>query len=180
MRAFFYFMCKYDSHKGTKMKKIATNIKRLLCPLAFVIFAINTQLTFTFATQSTDSITNQNTSNTDTTNDTKDTQPNNTQEKQELQAKDLGKVTVSATTGFDLPLKEEVKNIIIIDKEDLQDRGYTNLEDALEKQAFLSFIAGPQGTKNIDIRGQGLGCFTRCKNPSKSRPYKSPRCRQSK
>lgn len=156
MRAFFYFMCKYDSHKGTKMKKIATNIKRLLCHIAFVIFTINTQLTFIFATQSTDSITNQNTSNTDTTNDTKDTQPNNTQEKQELQAKDLGKVTVSATTGFDLPLKEEVKNIIIIDKEDLQDRGYTNLEDALEKQAFISFIAGPQGTKNIDIRGQGL------------------------
>ena len=68
----------------------------------------------------------------------------------------MGKVTVSATTGFDLPLKEEIKNIIIIDKEDLQDRGYTNLEDALEKQAFISFIAGPQGTKNIDIRGQGL------------------------
>ena len=73
-----------------------------------------------------------------------------------LQAKDLGKVSVSATTGFDLPLKEEVKNVIIIDKEDLQNKGYTNLEDALAKQPFISFIAGPQGTKNIDIRGQGL------------------------
>ncbi|MGX2970865.1 TonB-dependent receptor [Helicobacter sp. T3_23-1059] len=72
-----------------------------------------------------------------------------------LQAKDLGKVSVSATTGFDLPLKEEVKNVIIIDKEDLQNKGYTNLEDALAKQPFISFIAGPQGTKNIDIRGQG-------------------------
>ena len=73
-----------------------------------------------------------------------------------IESKDLGKVTVTATTGFDLPLKEEIKNVIVIDKEDLQDKGYANLEDALEKQPFISFIAGPQGTKNIDIRGQGL------------------------
>lgn len=149
------------------MKKSATNINAQFA-LVFAILSVGAQINISFATNdtSTDSLTSQNLNNADTTNEPNDThssatQPNDTQqnhaqEKQELQAKDLGKVTVSATTGFDLPLKQEVKNIIIIDKEDLQDRGYTNLEDALEKQAFLSFIAGPQGTKNIDIRGQGL------------------------
>lgn len=65
------------------MKKSATNIKRLLCPLAFVIFAINTQLTFIFATQSTDSITSQN--NTDTTNETNE--QNNTQKNKNCKQK---------------------------------------------------------------------------------------------
>lgn len=66
----------------------------------------------------------------------------------------LEKVVTSAT-GFNLPLRDEAKNIIIINKEDLQNKGYTNLEQALEKQPTISFTQGPQGTKEIDIRGQG-------------------------
>lgn len=67
----------------------------------------------------------------------------------------LNKVVTSAT-GFSLPLKDEPKNIILIDKQDLEDKGYSNLEQALEKQPSVTFVQGPQGTKEIDIRGQGL------------------------
>ena len=67
----------------------------------------------------------------------------------------LEKIITSAT-GFDLPLKDEAKNVIIIDKQDLQNKGYVSLEQALEKQPSISFIARPNGTKEIDIRGQGL------------------------
>ncbi|MWV72255.1 TonB-dependent receptor plug domain-containing protein [Helicobacter saguini] len=67
----------------------------------------------------------------------------------------LNKVVTSAT-GFSLPLKDEPKNIILIDKQDIEDKGYTNLEQALEKQPSVTFVQGPQGTKEIDIRGQGL------------------------
>ncbi|MDY5185168.1 TonB-dependent receptor domain-containing protein [Helicobacter trogontum] len=75
--------------------------------------------------------------------------------RKKTQTKHLNKIVTSAT-GFDLPLKEETKNMIIIDKKDLQDKGYTNLEQALEKQPSITFIAGSNGTKEIDLRGQGL------------------------
>ena len=73
-----------------------------------------------------------------------------------LEAKDLGKITASAvvSSGFDLPLKDEPKNVLKIPKENLTNKGYTSLEQALQYQPLITFTNNGFGS-NIDLRGQG-------------------------
>ena len=53
-----------------------------------------------------------------------------------------------------MQLEEPTQNVLIIDKEEIQNKGYTNLEQALESQAMINFVDTGFG-RNIDIRGQG-------------------------
>ena len=86
------------------------------------------------------------------------TQTHSNQEYEQLQAKDLGKVTASAPKiqPRDNILDTESKNVIIIDKNDLQQKGYTNLEQALQHQPSITLTPAANGQSQIDIRGQGL------------------------
>lgn len=68
-----------------------------------------------------------------------------------LEAKDLGKVSASA------PKREmNRENAIFIDKEDLANKGYADLEQALSHQASITLTPSANGQRQIDIRGQGL------------------------
>lgn len=62
---------------------------------------------------------------------------------------------VTSSTGFDLPLKDEAKNIVLIDKEELQNKGFLNLNQALQYSPIITFNSNGFGN-NIDLRGQGL------------------------
>ncbi|STQ86156.1 TonB-dependent receptor [Helicobacter muridarum] len=61
---------------------------------------------------------------------------------------------VTSATGFDLPIRNEPKNIFLIDKEDIQNKSYQNIEQALQYQPLVTFTDVGFG-KNIDLRGQG-------------------------
>lgn len=61
---------------------------------------------------------------------------------------------VTSATGFDLPLKDEARNIVIIDKAELTNKGYQSLEQALQYNPLLTFTNSGFGN-NIDLRGQG-------------------------
>ncbi|WP_295699221.1 TonB-dependent receptor [uncultured Helicobacter sp.] len=61
---------------------------------------------------------------------------------------------MTSATGFDLPLKDEPKNILFIEKEDLENKGYQSLEQALQYQPLIIFSDSGFG-RNIDLRGQG-------------------------
>lgn len=61
---------------------------------------------------------------------------------------------VTSATGFDLSLKDEAKNIYIFTKEDLQNKGYQSLEQALQYQPFITFVDSGFGNQ-LDLRGQG-------------------------
>lgn len=54
-----------------------------------------------------------------------------TQGDTDTQTKRLNAV-VTSSTGFDLPLKDEAKNIVLIDKEELQNKGFLNINQALQ------------------------------------------------
>ena len=88
----------------------------------------------------------------DTTNNDKDSTESQNQQMQQVK---LDKVTATADKELDLPETAQ-RNVIVIDKQDLQDKGYTNLEQALEHQPAITFNPGPNGQKQIDIRGQGM------------------------
>lgn len=62
---------------------------------------------------------------------------------------------VTSSTGFDLPLKDEAKNIVLIDKEELQNKGFLNINQALQYSPLITFNNNGFGN-NIDLRGQGL------------------------
>lgn len=72
----------------------------------------------------------------------------------DTQTKRLNAV-VTSSTGFDLPLKDEAKNIVLIDKEELQNKGFLNLNQALQYSPIITFNSNGFGN-NIDLRGQGL------------------------
>ncbi|TLD82832.1 TonB-dependent receptor [Helicobacter trogontum] len=62
---------------------------------------------------------------------------------------------VTSSTGFDLALKNEVKNVLLIDKEGLQNKGFLNINQALQYSPLITFNNNGFGN-NIDLRGQGL------------------------
>ncbi len=62
---------------------------------------------------------------------------------------------ITSSSGFDLSLKDEAKNVYVFDKEDLQDKGYSSLQQALQYQPFITFSDSGFGS-DIDLRGQGL------------------------
>ena len=65
----------------------------------------------------------------------------------------LDKTTITAT-GFESPLKDEVRNVTIITADEIEDRGYRDINEVLEKAPGVAFINAGAG-QNIDIRGQG-------------------------
>lgn len=66
----------------------------------------------------------------------------------------LNKSTVTATAQSGDIDSDMSKNIIVITKEQIQNKGYQNLEQALEHQPFINFVDTGFG-RNIDLRGQG-------------------------
>lgn len=66
---------------------------------------------------------------------------------------ELNKVIISAN-GFEQDADSNLRNVISIEGEDLQNKGYTSLEQALERIAGLNFVNFGLG-RNIDMRGQG-------------------------
>ncbi|MBS4331094.1 TonB-dependent receptor [Campylobacter vulpis] len=76
-----------------------------------------------------------------------------------LEAKELSedvnlqKVVVSAS-GFEQEADSNLRNVISIEGKDLQNKGYTSLEQALERVAGINFVNFGLG-RNIDLRGQG-------------------------
>ncbi|RDU59894.1 hemin uptake system outer membrane receptor [Helicobacter marmotae] len=74
-------------------------------------------------------------------------------DEQGLKSKKLDAIVTSAT-GFDLPLVDESKNILLIEKDDLENKGYQSLEQALQYQPLITFSNSGFG-QNIDLRGQG-------------------------
>ncbi|MBS4235078.1 TonB-dependent receptor [Campylobacter vulpis] len=65
----------------------------------------------------------------------------------------LQKVIVSAS-GFEQEADSNLRNVISIEGKDLQNKGYTSLEQALERVAGINFVNFGLG-RNIDLRGQG-------------------------
>lgn len=64
--------------------------------------------------------------------------------------------TVITSTGFETPLKDEVKNVYIITSEEIKDRGYTSVTDVLERAPGIYIRnSGEFGAEEIDMRGQG-------------------------
>ncbi|MCD8213568.1 MAG: TonB-dependent receptor [Campylobacter sp.] len=73
----------------------------------------------------------------------------------------LDEVIITAT-GFESFLRDEVRNVTIITSDDLQERGYRDINEALEKAPGVSYIYNGAG-RNIDIRGQGQKANTSVK-----------------
>ena len=70
---------------------------------------------------------------------------------------ELEKVIISAT-GFEQNADNNLRNVIIISGKELQDKGYTSIEEALSRQAGIAFVRSGTGgnpSTNIDMRGQG-------------------------
>ncbi|QKG29703.1 TonB-dependent receptor [Campylobacter sp. RM16187] len=65
---------------------------------------------------------------------------------------------VITTTGFESPLKDEVRNVSIITSKEIEDRGYKDLREILEKAPGVSFNG-----KTVDLRGQGSKANTSVK-----------------
>ncbi|MDO7253223.1 TonB-dependent receptor [Helicobacter cappadocius] len=65
----------------------------------------------------------------------------------------LNKIITSAT-GFDMALKDEARNVVLIDKNTLTNKGYQTLDDALKMSPLITFSNNGFGG-NIDLRGQG-------------------------
>ena len=64
--------------------------------------------------------------------------------------------TVITSTGFETPLKDEVKNVYIITSEEIKDRGYTSVTEVLERTPGIYIRnSGEFGAEEIDLRGQG-------------------------
>lgn len=61
---------------------------------------------------------------------------------------------ITSSTGFDIPLKDEPRNAILIDKQTLTNKGYQTLDEALKMSPLITFSNNGFGG-NIDLRGQG-------------------------
>ncbi|CAD7289640.1 Vitamin B12 transporter BtuB [Campylobacter majalis] len=61
---------------------------------------------------------------------------------------------IISTSGFSQNADENLRNITIITSDELQNKGYTSLTDALKRIASVSFVNSGLGD-NIDMRGQG-------------------------
>lgn len=71
--------------------------------------------------------------------------------------------TVVSTTGYEENLlKDEIKNVIVIPKEEIQNKGYRDVKEVLERAPSVSIIDLGFGTV-IDMRGQGSKANTNTK-----------------
>lgn len=57
-------------------------------------------------------------------------------------------------TGFDTTQRHQIKNITVINKEDIQNKGYNSVEEVLQKAPGVNIIHNGLGMV-ADIRGQG-------------------------
>lgn len=65
----------------------------------------------------------------------------------------LGATIISAT-GFEQEADENIRNVVVIEGEELRKRGYTDLQEALSRVGGVSFTNSGAGDV-IDLRGQG-------------------------
>ncbi len=66
---------------------------------------------------------------------------------------DIGEVVVSAS-GFEQDADNNLRNVIVVDGFLLEKKGFTSVEQALERISEISFVDFGLG-RNIDMRGQG-------------------------
>lgn len=69
---------------------------------------------------------------------------------------------ITSSTGFDMPIKDEPRNVVLIDKQTIINKGYKTLEDALKMAPLVTFSNNYFGN-NIDLRGQGSSANTSVK-----------------
>lgn len=65
---------------------------------------------------------------------------------------------VISATGFEQDADSNLRNVIVISSSDIEEKGYTSIEEALSRQAGISFIrsgTGGNSSTNVDMRGQG-------------------------
>ena len=62
--------------------------------------------------------------------------------------------SITTTTGFESTVKEQVKNVTVISKDDIEKKGYKNLQEVLSDAPGVTFVDAGGGA-SIDIRGQG-------------------------
>lgn len=77
---------------------------------------------------------------------TESTQKNASQDSKQSDMTQIKLDKVTATAN-EYDIQSEAKNIIVIDKDDIANKGYTNLEQALEHQPAITFTPGPNGQK---------------------------------
>ena len=70
-----------------------------------------------------------------------------------LQEADLGESIISIS-AFEQNADSRLRQVLIIEGQDLQNKGYTSLEEALLRVSGISFVNFGLG-RNIDLRGQG-------------------------
>ena len=70
--------------------------------------------------------------------------------------------TVISTTGFETKVKDEVKNINVITKQDIQKKNYSSVEDVLKDSPFVQTVNTDYGVI-FDLRGQGNRASNRVK-----------------
>lgn len=70
--------------------------------------------------------------------------------------------TVISTTGFETKVKDEVKNINVIGKSDIQKKNYSSVEEILKDSPFIQTVSTDYGVV-FDMRGQGGRATNRVK-----------------
>lgn len=70
--------------------------------------------------------------------------------------------TVISTTGFETKVKDEVKNINVITKQDIQKKNYSSVEEVLKDSPFVQTVNTDYGVI-FDLRGQGNRASNRVK-----------------
>ncbi len=64
--------------------------------------------------------------------------------------------TVVSTKGFSSKSQDESKNISVINKDDIEKKGYSYLSDIFANSPYISVKSGEKGSdRSIDMRGQG-------------------------
>ncbi|PAF52458.1 TonB-dependent receptor [Helicobacter sp. 13S00477-4] len=69
---------------------------------------------------------------------------------------------VSSATGFDMQLKDEARNMLVIDKSQIENKGYQSVEQALRYIPVITFSSRAFGDE-IDMRGQGGEAYSSVK-----------------
>ncbi|WP_420535237.1 TonB-dependent receptor plug domain-containing protein, partial [Campylobacter avium] len=74
-----------------------------------------------------------------------------------MQKAELDEVVISAS-GFEQSADSNLRQVVVIKGEDIASKGYSSLEQALQRMAGLSFVSlGVNGNASrvVDMRGQG-------------------------
>ncbi|MDR0484619.1 MAG: TonB-dependent receptor [Alphaproteobacteria bacterium] len=64
--------------------------------------------------------------------------------------------TVISTRGFSSTQAQENRNVVVVNNEDIKNKGFSTLDNVLDNSPFINVKAGEKGSdRNIDLRGQG-------------------------